>query len=108
MVHTSLDLESALAELPSVFSGDLGVAPSSGLGTNAERAVADRVAPKILFFGAGIPPSEVEQVSAAIKAKAPEAHFVQISPSEIQVAGGHGPDFDVISKVLKEKFAKLA
>jgi hypothetical protein len=102
-----LDISSATTELPAVFSGALDADLSSGLGTNASRPVSERVQPKILFFGAGIPAEEVEQLVDAIKAKAPETHFVQITPAEIMAAGGQGPDLDVISKVLKEKFGKL-
>jgi hypothetical protein len=96
-----------LAELPAVFAGDSAVESSSGLGSNVERAAGDRLTPKILFFGAGIGPDDVAKVSAAIAATAPDAKFVLVKPEEIQAAGGQGPDLDVISKVLKEKFAAV-
>jgi hypothetical protein len=108
VVHTCLDLESAENELPAVFGGALETSAASGLGTNAERDPSARLAPKILFFGAGIPAEEIEQVSGAVSAKAPGTYFVHISPDDIKAAGGQGPpDLDIISKVLKEKFGKL-
>jgi hypothetical protein len=107
VVHTCLDLDAASIELPAVFGGDLEISSSSGLGTNVERSVAERATPKILFFGAGIPSEEIEAVSKAIMAKAPATQFVHVSPDDIRAAGGQGPDLDVISKVLKEKFGKL-
>jgi hypothetical protein len=107
VVHICLDLASATAELPAVVSGDVARPSASGLGSNAAKPAGDRKVPKIIFFAAQIPAEEVESVSAAVKASAPDAQFVQVTLAELKAAGSTGPNVDVFVKVLKDKLAGL-
>ncbi|KAJ2905540.1 hypothetical protein MKZ38_005184 [Zalerion maritima] len=103
-VHICLSLDTALAELPALFSGD-AVKPASGLGTNAEAEVAK--VPKYLIFGAGLPAEDVAKATEAVTAKCPEAKFVQVNKEDMIAAGASGPDPKVISEVLKSKIAEM-
>jgi len=107
VVHTSLDLPSATSELPALMGGDVDAPNASGLGSNAGKASGERKVPKILFFAAQIPAEEVESISSAVKASAPDAQCVQVSMAELKAAGSTGPNVDIFVKVIKEKLAEL-
>jgi hypothetical protein len=101
IVHASVDLASALAELPKIASGDLSVAPSSGYGTNAGADAGSRKAPKAIIIGGTVPADEVSQIQAAVSG----IPVITISREDIQAAGGSGPDPKVITKVFKQKLS---
>lgn len=103
IVHASLDLETALKELPAIASGNLADAPASGLGTNAKVDAGARKAPKAIIIGGTVPADEAEKVKAAISAAAPGVVFVQVTRDDIVAAGGSGPDVELIVKIFKQK-----
>ena len=99
IVHASLDLETALKELPAIASGNLAEGPKSGLGTNATADASARKAPKAIIIGGTVPADEAAQLKAA----APGVVFVQVTREDIVAAGGSGPDVDLIVKLFKQK-----
>ncbi len=105
MVHVVFNVAAAEQELPALMTGDTSVPLASMEGTNAGRDQAERKAPKILFFSAGIAAADVAKITEAVKAAAPETLFVRPTPEEMKAAGATGPDAGLFAKVLKEKFA---
>jgi hypothetical protein len=53
VVHVCLTDEAAKSEAPKLISGDLSVEPTSGLGSNVQRKVEDRLIPKAVLCGGG-------------------------------------------------------
>ncbi len=106
VVHTCLDIAAAEAELPALCAGDVSVAATSGLGSNVAKASAERVVPKVVFFGGDISDSDVEKLSGLIREKAPAMLFVKVSKLDVLKAGGLGPNPDVIAKVYRKKMSK--
>lgn len=53
VVHIALTEATARAEIVKVLSGDVTDDPASGLGSNVQRKVDDRLVPKIVTFGGG-------------------------------------------------------
>ncbi|KAK5659243.1 hypothetical protein OQA88_1335 [Cercophora sp. LCS_1] len=104
VVHIALSTEAALAEIPAVASGDTGVVPSSGLGSNANADASARQVPKALIFGGGISAEEVGEVKSAVSAAAPDLKFISITHDEIEAAGG--PTAENIASVLKGKLGE--
>jgi hypothetical protein len=51
VVHIILTEEAAQAEFPKVLAGDLKEDPASGLGSNVQRKVDERIVPKIVVCG---------------------------------------------------------
>ena len=100
-------MATAETELPLICSGELNAVAASGLGSNATKPAAERVAPKVVFFGGDISDSDVEKLSTLVKAKAPEAIFVKVSKLDVLKAGGLGPNPDVIAKVYRKKMIKV-
>ncbi|KAK0614640.1 hypothetical protein B0T14DRAFT_436628 [Immersiella caudata] len=103
IVHASVDLASALKELPALAGGDLSVTPSSGFGTNAGSSSPQ--APKAIIIGGTVPADETAQLTAAVAAAAPGVKIITISREDIVAAGGSGPDPGVIVSVFKKKLA---
>ena len=103
MVHVALDRETALAELPAIASGDVSVAPSSGLGSNANVDAGERKVPKALIFGGGLPEGDIKAVTEALCNAAPNVKPIVVTKGDILAAGGTGPDPDLISRLIKEK-----
>nr|CDP25383.1 Putative protein of unknown function [Podospora anserina S mat+] len=109
VVHCSLTLDSALAELPALCSGDTSVSPSSGLGTNAGASdSSSRKVPQAIFFGGGFTDDEYEQIVAAVQARAPGIHMVKVQKRDVLAAGSFGPNPDTIAKIYRKKMAALA
>ncbi|KAK4096557.1 hypothetical protein N658DRAFT_501455 [Parathielavia hyrcaniae] len=111
LVHACLDLEKALAELPSVCAGDLDTPIASGVGTNVDRPVAERQTPEALVFGGGTTDPEVDAIVAAVNEKqpkgGPEVKMVRVTKEDIQGTGAPGPTPEAIAVVLREKLGML-
>ncbi|KAB5550908.1 hypothetical protein GE09DRAFT_1222725 [Coniochaeta sp. 2T2.1] len=116
VVHTSLTLPTASTELPLLLSGALSTAPSSGLGSNASRAESERLVPKAVFFGGGVPEEEVELVQRLVLEKLGEGEgdgkeggpkFLRVTREEVLAAGAKGPDPGVIAGIYRRKVEGL-
>ncbi|KAB5576022.1 hypothetical protein GE09DRAFT_1215752 [Coniochaeta sp. 2T2.1] len=115
VVHTSLTLSSASTELPLLLSGALSTAPSSGLGSNASRPESDRLVPRAVFFGGGVPEEEVQLVQRLVLEKlgldgakgegGPK--FLRVTREEVLAAGAKGPDPGVIAGIYRRKVEGL-
>ncbi|KAK0720322.1 hypothetical protein B0H67DRAFT_486294 [Lasiosphaeris hirsuta] len=105
VVHSCLDINTALTELPALFGGELDVLPASGLGTNATFPVEKRKVPQAVFFGGGFTDDEFEKISAAVKARAPGAYFIKVQKRDVLAAGSFGPNTDTIAKIYRKKIA---
>lgn len=103
VVHVTLDLDSALAELPAVAAGQLDTPIASGLGTNAGVDAGSRKAPRAIIFGGGLAPENVAAVRDAVAAAAPDVKAVGITEDDIDEAQGAGPEIDAVAAVLKAK-----
>jgi len=77
------------------------------LGTNATLAAADRKVPRAVIFGGGVPDDQITQITAALKAKAPEVKAVHVSRDDILATGATGPDPELIGRLLREKLAEI-
>ncbi|PSN65701.1 hypothetical protein BS50DRAFT_621537 [Corynespora cassiicola Philippines] len=106
VVHSCTNLSSAKAELSPLCLGNSSINPSSGIGSNVKLPVSQRKIPKFVLFGSTIPDHEVEQVTEAIKEKAPSVGIIRSSPADMRKAGAVGPDIDIIVMVFKDKLAK--
>ena len=107
-MHCCLDFSAAEKELPAICSGDLETNPASGLGTNASIPPAERKVPKAIFFGGGFTDDEFEKLSAAVKARSPDVHFVKVQKRDVLAAGSFGPNPETIAKIYRKKMAALA
>ncbi|KAM7218278.1 hypothetical protein V8F06_006341 [Rhypophila decipiens] len=108
VVHCCLDFAAAEKELPAICAGEVEVAPSSGLGSNAHTAPAQRKIPQAIFFGGGFTDEEYDKIVAAVKARAPNCHFVKVQKRDVLAAGSFGPNPDTIAKIYRKKMAALA
>ena len=111
-MHTTLTLPSTTSELPALLSGDLSITPSSGLGTNASRPEAERVIPRAVFFGGGVPDDEVQRVQRVITERLGgetegKVAFLQVTREEVLALGASGPEPGVIAQVYRKKVAGL-
>ncbi|KAI8717066.1 hypothetical protein NCS52_00781000 [Fusarium sp. LHS14.1] len=106
VVHSCTGLSSAKAELPSLCAGDVGIAPSSGIGSNGDIAASKRKTPRFVLIGSGIPDIDVEQVTPAIMEAAPAVRIIRVSKEDMRLAGAVGPDVEKIVKVFREKLDK--
>jgi hypothetical protein len=114
VVHSSLTLATALSELPSLFSGDTSVTPSSGLGSNTNLSPSERHIPTALLLGGGnLTDEEYEKIVAVIKQEIPGAEgsgtpvqFIRIGKRDVIAAGAFtGPNPETIAKVYRKKLA---
>ncbi|KAK4211037.1 hypothetical protein V8F33_002378 [Rhypophila sp. PSN 637] len=108
VVHCCLDFAAAEKELPAICAGEVEVSPSSGLGSNAHTAPAQRKIPQAIFFGGGFTDEEYDKIVAAVKARAPNCHFVKVQKRDVLAAGSFGPNPDTIAKIYRKKMAALA
>ncbi|KAL2175160.1 uncharacterized protein P884DRAFT_301855 [Thermothelomyces heterothallicus CBS 202.75] len=97
-VHVCLDLPSALAELPALFSpsGQPPPAPASGLGTNAytlDPAKRRAKVPRAVFFGGKFTDDEYDAVVDAVQ-KAAAAATATTSTTTTNTSGGGYDDDD--------------
>lgn len=95
VVHASIDLATALAEIPALAGGDASIKPASGLGTNATSGTTQ--IPKAVIVGGAVPAEELAQIKAAVSLP-----VVQVTKEQVAAAGGTGPDPALIAKLVKE------
>ncbi|KAK0652867.1 hypothetical protein B0T16DRAFT_322018 [Cercophora newfieldiana] len=105
VVHSCLEPQTALAELPALFAGNLQVTPSSGLGTNATFPQEKRKVPVAVFFGGGFSDDEFEKIKAAVSAVNPNAYFLKVQKRDVLAAGSFGPNPDTIAKIYRKRLA---
>jgi len=94
--------EAALQELPAILRGDL-VGPSSGIGTNAERDAAERIAPTAVLMGGGVTMEEFQE----LKEKAggnEDVKWFKLTMERLKELGGPSPDIIVTvwREILKD------
>ncbi|KAK3940848.1 hypothetical protein QBC46DRAFT_119533 [Diplogelasinospora grovesii] len=109
VVHVCLDLPTALRELPPLFSGDLSITPSSGLGSNTSLPPSDRKIPTAVFFGGGFSDDEYHTITTTISAAAAnpdnDIKFVKVQKRDVLAAGSFGPNPDTIARIFRKKLA---
>ena len=103
VVHTCVDPNVALVELPAIFAGKLDSPPASGLGTNAGNPLEKRKAPQAVFFGGGFSDKEFEQVKEAVLAIHPNAPVIKVQKRDVLAVGSFGPNPDAIAKIYRKK-----
>ncbi len=103
-----MELEAAEKELPALCAGETDVAPTSGLGSNAAAPAAERKVPQAVFFGGGFSDSEYDKITTAVKARAPNVHFVKVQKLDVLAAGSFGPNPDTIAKIYSKRLAALS
>ncbi|KAK3402514.1 hypothetical protein B0T20DRAFT_485119, partial [Sordaria brevicollis] len=120
VVHASLSLPTALAELPPLFSGDTSTPPSSSIGTNTSLPPSSRHVPTALLLGgSNLTDEEYDRIVAAIKEAVPGAEgsgspvqFVRIGKRDVLAAGGvaggagailGGPNPETVAKGWDER-----
>ncbi|KXX74900.1 Matrilin-4 [Madurella mycetomatis] len=108
VTHTCLDIGTALSELPAICSGQLETEISSGLGTNVERPISERLPPRAIVFGGGVPDDQVVAVTGVVHATAPNVKTVRVTREDIASAGADGPNPEVITEVLRKKLSEIS
>ncbi|KAK3350447.1 hypothetical protein B0H65DRAFT_517726 [Neurospora tetraspora] len=106
VVHTSLSLDTALHELPALFSGDTSIVPSSGLGSNTNRPASERHIPTALLFGGNLADEEYEKIVSSVREAIPGAEgsgtpvqFIRVGKRDVIAAGAFtGPNPETIAK----------
>jgi hypothetical protein len=91
VVHVCLTDDAAKSEGPKIISGDLAVEPASGLGSNVQRKVEDRLTPRAVLCGGGY-----GQFSPHSR---PGANITLRIPEEA---------FEALKKLVGEKAAEIA
>jgi hypothetical protein len=114
VVHCSLDIQTALAELPALCAGDLTKLPASGLGTNQGVAEpSERKVPEAIFFGGGFSDDEYEALVGAVReataggagGAGKPVQFIKVQRRDVLAAGSFGPNPEVIARIYKRKMA---
>jgi hypothetical protein len=103
VVHTCLDADKAVEELPRLCGGDLSVSPSSTFGTNAQSPIEERKTPVAVFFGGGFEDSDYSRISEAVSAANPNIKFIKVQKRDVLLAGSIGPNPKTIAKIFKER-----
>ncbi|KAJ9660499.1 hypothetical protein H2201_006921 [Coniosporium apollinis] len=102
VIHVCLTHEAALIELPALLRGDL-VAPSSGIGTNAERDAAERVGPRAVLMGGGVTMEEFQECKEKAGGNE-DVKWIKLTMEKLKELGGPSPDtiVTVCREMLKD------
>ncbi|SPN98948.1 uncharacterized protein DNG_01987 [Cephalotrichum gorgonifer] len=105
VVHVVLTRQAAEEELPALLSGNTSITPSSGVGSNVERPVPERLIPRVLAFSTGVSDADLE---AAVKATGIAAGaYTRPDASEVRAQGAVGQDPGAYARALKIKLSEL-
>ncbi|EGS24097.1 uncharacterized protein CTHT_0000280 [Thermochaetoides thermophila DSM 1495] len=115
LVHMCLSLESASTEFTEILSGNLEVAPSSGIGSNVDKPTTERRVPRAIVLGGGVSDEDYVALKEALVKGGLKVEgdgedvvkFVRVLRDDILALGASRPDPTVISQVIRKKLGQL-
>jgi hypothetical protein len=110
-----LSLESASTEFTEILSGNLEVAPSSGIGSNVDKPTTERRVPRAIVLGGGVSDEDYVALKEALVKGGLKVEgdgedvvkFVRVLRDDILALGASRPDPTVISQVIRKKLGQL-
>lgn len=105
VVHISLDLPTALSELPALCNGQLDTPSACSLGSNASQPdISQRRVPRAIVFGGSVTDEDYKAVVEAVNNRGgelPVIKMVRVTKGDVLGMGGKGPEPGVVAMAVR-------